>query len=133
MIVPELICSDVERSVAFYEQLGFRVRYVRPDERFALVELGDAQVMLEQPLKRDRLFPRAPLEHPYGRGVSLEVEVADVDAVLRVAGDVELFLPLEERWYARADDEVHVRQFAIQDPDGYVLRFSQTLGARALR
>lgn len=130
MIVPELICSDIDRSVAFYERLGFRVRYARVAERFALVELGAARLMLEQPLTRDRLFPRAALEYPYGRGVNLEIEVDDVDAVWEAAAGVagDPFLPLEERTYARADDEVTVRQFAIQDPDGYVLRFSQTLG-----
>ncbi len=132
MIVPELIVSDVARSVRFYvERLGFRVVYERASERFALLERDGARLMLEQPLSRDRLFPRAPLEHPYGRGVNLEIEVPDVDVIAeRFAAPL---LPLEERWYARDADEVHVRQFAIGDPDGYVLRFSQTLGTRPLR
>jgi catechol 2,3-dioxygenase-like lactoylglutathione lyase family enzyme len=132
VIVPELVCSDIDRSIAFYERLGFRVRYARVEERFALLERGDGggRLMLEQPLSADRLFPRAPLEHPYGRGVNLEIEVDDVEAVWEAAGVADPFLPLEERTYARADDEVRVRQFAIQDPDGYVLRFSQTVATR---
>ncbi|HEX8086407.1 MAG TPA: VOC family protein [Solirubrobacteraceae bacterium] len=130
-IVPELICSDIERSVAFYERFGFRVVYERPAERFALLRReGDAELMLEQPLSRDRLFPSAALEHPHGRGVNLEIEVGDVESLFAAAADAQLVLPLEERWYARGDDEVQVRQFAIADPDGYVLRFSQTLGTR---
>jgi catechol 2,3-dioxygenase-like lactoylglutathione lyase family enzyme len=134
VIVPELICSDIERSLAFYASLGFRVAYARPEERFALVERdGGARLMLEQPSSEDRLFPRAPLEHPYGRGVNLEIEVDDVDAVWTRAAGAEVVLPLEERWYARGADEVHVRQFAIADPDGYILRFSQTLATRPLR
>ena len=106
------------------------MRYARVEERFALLERGDGadQLMLEQPLSRERLFPRAELQHPYGRGVNLEIEVGDVDALWEAAGTDDPFLPLEERTYARAGDEVRVRQFAIQDPDGYVLRFSQTLG-----
>ena len=33
-LVPELICSDLERSLAFYTGvLGFAVRYSRPAER----------------------------------------------------------------------------------------------------
>ena len=47
-----------------------------------------------------------------------------------VAAGVAIFLPLEERWYRRERDEIGVRQFAIQDPDGYLLRFSQVIGAR---
>ncbi len=131
MIVPELICSDIERSLSFYVGLlGFRVVYERPEERFALLSLGGASLMLEQPHARDRLFPSAPLEHPYGRGVNLEVEVDDAASLWARAGGGEVVLPLEERRYARGAlaDEVHVRQFALADPDGYVLRFSQTLG-----
>ncbi|MFE3318274.1 hypothetical protein [Nocardia sp. NPDC059195] len=33
-------------------------------------------------------------------------------------------------WYGRAVDAVGVRQFAVQDPDGYLLRISQDLGIR---
>lgn len=86
--------------------------------------------MLEQPWSRDLLYPRAELSHPYGRGINLTIEVDDVDhvhATLLTAGQ-EMFLPLEDRWYERATDAVGVRQFAVQDPDGYLLRISQHLG-----
>ncbi|HEV2812930.1 MAG TPA: VOC family protein [Solirubrobacteraceae bacterium] len=131
MIVPELICSDLARSVEFYvARLGFAVGYTRPRERFALLSFeGGAELMLEQPVRRDRLFPRAPLEHPYGRGMNLEISVADVRAVHARCSDLPLVLPLEERTYARETDEVRVRQFAVADPDGYVLRFTQSLPA----
>ena len=134
MIVPELVCSDLARSLAFYTSLGFRVAYSRPAERFALLtRAGGARLMLEQPVDRDRVLSSAPLEHPYGRGMNLEIEVDDVSELHALARDAEVILPLEERWYARDADEVQVRQFAIADPDGYVLRFSETLGTRPLR
>jgi catechol 2,3-dioxygenase-like lactoylglutathione lyase family enzyme len=131
-LVPELICADLEASLSFYRLLGFEVRYGRAQERFAYLERGGADLMLEQPLTRDRLYPRAELAHPYGRGVNLTIEVEDVDRLytaVRSAGH-EPFLPLEERWYERATDAVGVRQFAVQDPDGYLLRISQHLGTR---
>ena len=133
--MPELICSDLAASLAFYTQvLGFRVRYARPEERFAYLEREDAELMLEQPLLRDRLFPKAELVRPFGRGANFEIEVSDVErlcATVEAAG-LELYLPLEERWYRRSDDTVGVRQFAVQDPDGYLLRFSQRIGTRPL-
>lgn len=131
-MTPELICSDVRSSLAFYRMLGFRIVYDRPQERFAYLERDGAELMLEQPRSRDRLHPRAPLEHPYGRGVNLSVEVDDVDALYAavLAAGHEPHLPLEDRWYDRADDAVGVRQFAVQDPDGYLLRMSQRLGTR---
>lgn len=131
-LVPELICSDIGASLAFYRLLGFRIRYERPQERFAYLELNGAELMLEQPWDRDRLYPRAELEYPYGRGINLTIEVEDVDQVHTVllAAGHEMFLSLEERWYERASDAVGVRQFAVQDPDGYLLRISQHLGTR---
>ncbi|GAA0385127.1 hypothetical protein GCM10009530_40070 [Microbispora corallina] len=88
--------------------------------------------MLEQPLSRDRLYPRVEMDHPNGRGINLTVDVDDVDqihATLLAVGH-EMRLPLEERWYERTVDAVGVRQFAVQDPDGYLLRISQHLGVR---
>ncbi len=132
-LVPELICSDFAESVRFYtELLGFHVLYSRPEERFAFLERDGAELMLEQPIARDRLWPRAELAHPFGRGVNFQIEVADAAALHRavLAAGVAVFLPLEEKWYRRQSDEIGVRQFAIQDPDGYLLRFSQVIGER---
>jgi lactoylglutathione lyase len=132
-LVPELICSDIARSRAFYcDVLGFAVRYERPAERFVYLERDGAELMLEQPVARGRLFTRAELVHPYGRGMNLEIDVDDVDALHAavLAAGLEPFLALEERWYERSGDAIGVRQFAVPDPDGYVLRFSQRLGVR---
>lgn len=131
-LLPELICSDLPSSLAFYRLLGFVVDYERPDERFVYLVRGDAHLMLEQPHNRDRLYPRAELVYPYGRGVNLTLDVDDVDGLHAevAAAGYELLLPLEERWYARTLDFVGVRQFAVHDPDGYLLRISQHLGAR---
>jgi len=109
--------------------LGFRVRYARPAERFVLLERDGAQLMIEQPLRQDRLFPQAELAHPYGRGASFEIEVDDVDALHAAvtASGCELILALEQRSYDRGADVISVRQFAVADPDGYLLRCSQEL------
>lgn len=131
--MPELICSNLARSRELYcDVLDFKVRYERPEERFVYLEREGAELMLEQPLTRGRLFPRAELVYPYGRGVSLEIDVSDVGLVHAAvqASGLTLFLALEERWYGRTSDAVGVRQFALQDPDGYVLRISQQLGTK---
>jgi hypothetical protein len=71
---------------------------------------------------------------PTARGINLSVDVDDVDEIHAavVQAGHELFLPLEERWYDRTDDAVGVRQFAVQDPDGYLLRLTQGIGTRPL-
>jgi len=43
-LVPELCCTDIERSLSFYtEILGFSVAYARPEERFAYLDRGGAR------------------------------------------------------------------------------------------
>lgn len=59
-----------------------------------------------------------------------DVDDADGLHAAVVTAGIPVYLPLEERWYARAADEIGVRQFAVQDPDGYLLRVSQDLDTR---
>lgn len=90
--------------------------------------------MLEQPLTNDRLYLRVPLERPYARGINLSNDVEDVDAVratVMTAG-WGLLLPLEERCYQRGEDEIGVRQFAVQDPDPVPAAPDQDVGTRSL-
>lgn len=132
-LVPELICTDLDRSLDFYVGLlGFRILYARLEERFAFLDREGAELMLEQSMTQDRLWPQAELTRPFGRGVNFQIEVSNAEqlhSVLLAAGN-EFFLPLEERWYRRDDVELGVRQFAVQDPDGYLIRLSQNIGTR---
>ena len=124
-LVPELICSDLEKSLAFYVGiLGFSILYARPEELFAYLDRGGAELMLEQFEPGARMLARAPLDQPFGRGINLQVRVDDVDGVHKAVVDAGLrpFLPIEERWYRRDDTEIGIRQFIVQDPDGYLIR-----------
>ena len=47
-LVPEMIVSDLSRSLYFYcEVLGFRVEYQRPEDLFAFLSFHGSQRMLE--------------------------------------------------------------------------------------
>ena len=95
-LVPELLCSDTARSIAFYRDvLGFKILYERPEEGFAYMDLGGASLMLER--QSDYWFT-GKLERPYGRGINFEIGVEDVDALCRrvKAADVTLFREIEE-------------------------------------
>lgn len=130
-LVPELYVTDLAASLAFYARFGFTVRYDRPAEAFAFIERDGAALMLEEPCGRTWLA--GPLERPFGRGVNLQLTVADVTSLHAVARDaaVPIIQPLEDRRYSRAADVVTVRQFVVTDPDGYLLRFSQTMAVEA--
>ena len=132
-IVPELDVTDLADSLAFYVGvLGFRVRYDRPEERFAYLERGAAELMLEEASGPGRRFRIAPLERPYGRGVNLQIACDDVEALHRraAAAGAAILIPLETRWYRAGAVEKGARQFVVADPDGYLLRFFQDLGVR---
>jgi catechol 2,3-dioxygenase-like lactoylglutathione lyase family enzyme len=131
-LVPELYCSDIERSRTFYvEVLGFAVLYERPEERFVYLQREGAEIMLEQPT--GRMFLSAELEYPYGRGINLQIEVADVRSLHAAvqAASWPIFMQMEDRWYRTNDVRLANRQFLVQDPDGYLLRFFEDLGSRS--
>ncbi len=127
-LVPELYVSDLARSLDFYcGALGFSIVYQRPAERFAYIERGGAELMLEEPVGRTWLA--APLSAPYGRGVNFQISGEDA-AVMRsaaLAAGAPLIQDLEEKTYLRDDEPIRVRQCVVQDPDGYLLRFSELL------
>jgi catechol 2,3-dioxygenase-like lactoylglutathione lyase family enzyme len=130
-LVPELYCAELARSLRFYvEVLGFDVLYTRMEESFAYLQREGAELMLEEP--RGRVFLAGPLQYPYGRGINLQIEVADVAELFAAVqrSRSPIVLPLEDRWYRRDDSELGNRQFVVQDPDGYLLRFFQSLGSR---
>ena len=118
-LVPELLVVDLDQSLHFWCGLcGFAVRYTRPAERFAYIELGSAHVMLEQ-LGVGRNWVTGPLNTPLGRGINFQITVptiAPITAALAEAG-VALFMPPETKRY-RVDAERNqgVEQFLVTDP-----------------
>ena len=112
--------------------LGFRCHVSRPEERFAYLIREGVHLMLEEAAGPGRRFGTAPLEHPFGRGMNLQIKVTDVDtlhASVQHAG-LTVIIPLEERWYRQDQIEAGNRQFVMADPDGYLLRFFRDLGRR---
>ena len=133
-LIPELVVADWVRSRNFYcDLLGFATVYRREEEGFAFLALGDAQLMICQ-MNAGRMFDggHLPRDPPFGRGLNLQIRAPDLPGMIAKLEDagVSLFLPLEEKWYRRADDAVGQRQFVVADPDGYLLRFFQEIGTR---
>ena len=133
MMVPELLVSDLDASLRFWRGLcGFAVAYDRPEDRFAYLDRAGRQIMLEEVMAPGRRWVTAPLERPFGRGINLQITVDDVVPILTSldAAGWPLFLDPEEVWYRAGTGETGVRQFLVQDPDGYLVRFSQSLSLR---
>ena len=131
-LVPELTVRDLEASLRFYRAAGFSVRFRRDAPPFAYLELGQAQIMLEE--EHADGWNIEPLDRPLGRGVNLQIEVSDAAntcAALVAIGFVP-FRDLKDAWYAVSEAmEEGQREFLVQDPDGYLMRFAQPLGQRS--
>lgn len=134
-LVPELVVTDLARSLAFWRDLvGFEVLYDRPEEGFAYLGLDGAELMLDQHDPAGLNWLNRPFRTPLGNGINLQVAVGAVAPIidrLELAG-WPLVMAVEDKWYRRGDREVGQRQFVVADPDGYVLRPAQSLGLRAL-
>jgi catechol 2,3-dioxygenase-like lactoylglutathione lyase family enzyme len=134
-LVVELLVSDFARSLRFYTVvLGFKQLYDRPEEAFAYLDRGGAQIMIVQHEAGDeRPWIAGELIQPFGRGMNLEIEVENVEGLHAscLRHGARIFLDMEEKWYRRDALLLGVRQFIVLDPDGYLLRLSQPLGTRA--
>ena len=96
--MPELAVTDYPASKRFWCGLvGFSVEYERPEEGFGYLVLGGAHVMLDQ-IDAARTWATADLEPPLGRGINLEVQVADLDAARRRIREAQwpVFVETEE-------------------------------------
>lgn len=131
-LVPEFAVSDWRASFDFHcRVLSFSIVYKRPEDGFACLERDNARLMIDQiGVGRTFVVDEAPLERPCGRGLNVEITVPTLAPLLEALGmeGIRLHLAPEERWYRRGDVEPDVRQFAVADPDGYLLRFSEGLG-----
>ncbi|WP_330632529.1 bleomycin resistance protein [Halocatena halophila] len=131
-LTPELLVSDYQKSLSFYvETLGFTVEYAREDPLFAYLSIEGAQLMIEE-RSDNEWWVTSELSHPYGRGVNFQITVNSIDPYAnRLMDDgYQLFEEIREEWYQVDEVERGNRQFLIQDPDGYLLRFMEHIGTR---
>jgi len=132
-LVPEMIVSNLQRSLTFYCQvLGFRIEYVRPEHNFAFLAFQGSQLMLEQDDQQDSPWRVGPLQPPLGRGMNLSIQCSNAIGLAQAieAAGVALQKPVETCWYRDNDREHGELNFLVLDPDGYLLRFTQSLGFR---
>ncbi|MDX7998019.1 VOC family protein [Xenorhabdus sp. Reich] len=125
-MVPELTVTDFSSSLDFYQRiLGFEVLIQRKDPDFVYLGLGEAQLMLEA--FHDSDWNIGELSKPFGRGINLQIEVDDIAPLIANLENngIELYRPLEDNYYCIGDTHVCQKEFLVQDPDGYLLRFSQ--------
>ena len=130
-IIPELSVTNLKNSLEFYKTVGFKIEYERTENKFVFLSLGEIQFMLQEISKEDK-WAIAPLSYPFGNGINFQLEVENVENIYNSLkeNNYEIAYEIEENWYRQDDKLLGNKEFLVQDPDGYLLRFSEDLGEK---
>ena len=130
-LIPELSVTNLKNSLKFYQTVGFKIEYERPENKFAFLSLGEIQFMLQEISNEDK-WDIAPLRYPFGNGINFQLEVDDVDKIYNLlrGNNYEIAFEVEENWYRQDNKLLGNKEFLVQDPDGYLIRFSEDLGEK---
>lgn len=121
-LTPNLVVANVERSLAFYvDTLGFTRGLTVPDASpfvFASVTSGAVEIFFNDAAAATKEYP-AFGNRPIGATATLFIEMDGVAALHdRLKASVKIVMPLVTQLYG-------LREFAIEDPDGYIITFAE--------
>lgn len=129
-IIPELSVSNLENSLKFYQTAGFKIEYERPENKFVFISLGEIQFMLQE-LSNDDKWSVGKISYPFGNGINFQLEVTNLEKIYNnLKENYKITFDIEENWYRQNNKLLGNKEFLIQDPDGYLLRFSEDLGEK---
>ena len=126
-IIPELAVKDLQVSKNFYlDILGFVLEYERIENNFIFISYGEAQIMIEQ---INGYWETGKMEHPFGRGINFQIDCSNAEKLSNklISNGYRLFEDVYEVNYKENEIEHRKKEFLVQDPDGYLLRFSQSI------
>lgn len=122
-LLPELSVSNIENSIEFYTSIGFKIIYERKKDKFCFLELENNQIMIEQ---INNNWNTGILEYPFGRGINISMSIKNIDQYYNKIKEknIKIFQEIQINKY-QVDEKIYEdKEFLIQDPDGYLLRFN---------
>jgi predicted enzyme related to lactoylglutathione lyase len=129
-LIPELSVTNYNISIDFYVNIiGFEIDYKREENKFAMISINKAQIMISE---INGNWDTGKLDYPYGRGINFQIEVENVDIIIKRLreNNIKIFREIMENWYEANGEEYGNKEFLVQDPDGYLLRFFEDIGIR---
>lgn len=122
-LIPELSVTNIEKRKEFYLNLGFKIMYERKEDKFCFLYLEDNQIMIEE---INNNWNVGEMKYPFGNGINISMTVSDIDSFYEsiISKKIVLFRKIKTSKY-RVDDIIYEdKEFLLQDPDGYLLRFN---------
>ena len=97
--------------------------YERKEDKFAFLELEVNQLMIEE---INDNWNTEKLEYPFGRGINISMTINDIDKYYQelVNKNITFFKDIMTNEYDVNGKTYLDKEFLIQDPDGYLLRFN---------
>lgn len=133
-LIPELYVSNFQKSLNFYTNiLGFKLEYQRANPLFAFLSYQRSQIMIQQE-DNDEEWHNGKPEYPYGRGLNFQVDTDNIQKIIDslTYNNYPLKREIKDSWY-KVNNTLHgCREILVMDPDGYLLRFSQSLGEKLI-
>ena len=122
-LIPELSVTNIDKSKEFYLKLGFKIMYERKEDKFIFLELEGNQLMIEE---INDNWNTGKLEYPFGRGINISMTINDVDKYYQelINKNITFFKEIMTNEYDVNGKTYLDKEFLIQDPDGYLLRFN---------
>lgn len=122
-LIPELSVSNIENSIKFYTSIGFQIMYERKEDKFCFLQLEENQIMIEE---INNNWNTGTLEYPFGRGINISMSIRNIDEYYNKIeeNNIKIFEKLKINKYLVNDITYEDKEFLIQDPDGYLLRFN---------
>lgn len=134
-ITPEFDVFNLEETLNFYVNLvGFHVVYDRPEDKFAFLQFENVQIMVQEIDFENNKWGTGELKYPLGVGINFEIDVTNIDEIYNklTEANYKIFVNMEEHWYRRDDELMGCKEFLVQDPNGYLLRFNEDLGSKKI-
>lgn len=121
-LTPNLLVANVERAVAFYvDVLGFTRGMTVPEESplvFAQVTSGAVEIFFNDARGAVEEYPVLG-GRPIGASGTMFIEVEQIEALhASLDGKAPIVMPLVTQFYG-------MKEFAIADPDGYLITFAE--------
>ena len=129
-MIPEFDVFNLDETLHFYVDLiGFKVVYDRPEDKFAFLELEDVQIMVQEIDPDSSKWDTGTLDYPLGRGINFQIDVKNIDQIYNKLkeADYKIFVEMEDHFYRKDDEMLGEREFLVQDPNGFLLRFAQDI------
>jgi len=122
-LIPELSVSNINKSKEFYLSIGFKIMYERKKDKFIFLQLENNQIMIEEV---NNNWNVGELEYPFGRGINISMSVKNIDNYYSDLSNkgIIFFKDLMINKYKANNKYYEDKEFLIQDPDGYLLRFN---------